>query len=120
VKAFPALIAAAAVALGVVAWRSKDPHYVAPARAAMPTSVPVTLTGDVPDGSVVRTFEVTGMGCDGCAGKLYDAVTRIEGVGDVAVYPILGRAEVVVAHDVDPATVAAALTFDKYTAAPAE
>lgn len=119
-KALTALLAVAGIVLGIVILRSGEPTYVAPAEAAMPKVVPVSLSGEVPRGSVVRTFAVEGMCCEGCAGKLLDAVSHVDGVGEVAIDPVLGRAQVVAEETTDTEAIAAALTFDKYTATPAE
>lgn len=119
-KALTALLAVAGLVLGLVILRAEDPTYVPPARAAMPEGVPVALRGEVPRDCVVHTFAVAGMCCEGCAGKLYDAVTHVDGVAEAAIDPVLGRAQVVAAKDTDVDALAAALTFDKYSATPVE
>ena len=112
----PALLLLVGALLAFIAWRTDDPTYQAPVRAEVPEVVPVALSGDLPEGDVVRAFEVEGICCDGCSGKLYAALQPIEGVDEIAVDTILHRVEVVAREDLDVARLAAALTFDKYTA----
>jgi copper chaperone CopZ len=107
------LLLAAGGALGWLGLRADAPDYVAPRPAE---SVPVALTGEVPAGFAVRTFDVSGMCCTGCSAKLYAAVTRVEGVRAAAVDPAVGTAQVMVPANAPLAPLAAALTFDVYTA----
>ena len=115
-KVLTLLVLVAAGLLALVALQADDPTYVAPTVDEMPTVVPHQVTGDVPEGFLLRSFDVEGMCCDGCSGKLYARLEKVEGVREAAVDPVLGRAEVVVAADTDPARLTGALTFDKYTA----
>jgi len=112
----PTLLLFVGAVLGLIAWRTKDPTYEAPVVAVMPETVPVALSGDVPAGDVVRAFEVEGICCGGCSGKLYAALEPIDGVDEIAVDTILHRVEVLAREEVDVARLAEALTFDKYTA----
>ena len=72
--------------------------------------------GEVLAGQVVRTFEVSGMCCDGCPGKLYSALQAVPGVVKAAVSFEEGTASALVSTDVDSAQLEVALTFDKYSA----
>jgi len=111
-----ALLALAALALAFIAWRAPERTYAPPRVDAAPAHVPVRLSGDVPEGCVVRAFEVEGICCEGCGGKLFAALDTVEGVREVAVDPVLGVASAVVPSDLDPARLEQALTFSKYTA----
>ena len=107
------LLLAAGAVLGTIAWKAKEPTYSAP---VAPENVPFELSGDVPAGCVVRGLDVEGMCCDGCTGKLYDALTALDPVREAAVDPVLERVAVVVPAELDTAVLEAALTFDKYSA----
>ncbi len=102
--------------LGWIGWRAKEPSWTAPPKEEIPQSVPVALSGEVPEGCVVRRFEVEGMCCKGCPGKLYAHLANVAGVREIAVDPILERAEAVVPADMDVASLEAALTFGQYSA----
>lgn len=110
------LLALAALGLAIVVWRAPERTYVAPRVDAAPAHVPVRLSGEVPEGCVVRALEVEGICCEGCGGKLFVALGAVEGVREVAVDPVLGVARAVVPSDLDPARLERALTFSKYTA----
>ena len=114
------VLGGAAAALGWVALRSPETDYVAPTVAEVQAHVPAptSLVGEVPAGCVVRAFDVEGMCCTGCTGKLYAALRALPEVRQAAVSFEGGTAEVVVPEDADPAHVAAALNFDKYRATP--
>ena len=60
------------------------------------------------------------MCCDGCAGKLYGSVVKVDGVADAAIDPVLGRAEILADASTDVAALTAALSFGKYEAVPTE
>lgn len=102
--------------LGWIGFRAKEPTWSAPPEEVIPASVPVALSGEIPEGFAVRCFEIDGMCCKGCPGKVYARLANVEGVREVAVDPILERAEAVVPVDLDVATLEAALTFDQYSA----
>ena len=101
---------------GLLAWvglTASEPEYVPPRPG---DRVPIVLESEVPAGYVVRDIDVEGMCCDGCRGKLYGAVTALEGVQAAAIDHVAGMAQVVVPADADLAPVLAALTFDQYVA----
>lgn len=113
----PALLLASAGALAWVAVRSPEPSYQPiPEERPAPEHVPKALSGAVPAGYVVRTFEVEGMCCQGCPGKLWNAVTDVPGVVEAAVDFETGSAEAVVPSDLDVACLETAMTFDEYRA----
>ena len=108
----------AGAALAWVALRSPEPDYQAPTSAEIAAHVPAptVIAGEIPAGSLVRTFDVEGMCCGGCTGKLYQSLRAVPGVSQAAVRFQDGVAEVVVPQELDPALLAEALTFDKYSA----
>ena len=110
------LLALAAVGLAIVVWRAPERAYVAPRDTDPPAHVPVRLSGDVPEGCVVRSLDVEGICCEGCGGKLFVALSAVEGVREVAVDPVLGVARAVVPSELDAARLEDALTFSKYSA----
>ncbi len=110
------IILLAGAVLGIVAWRAETPDYVPPRLVEAPDRVPVRLSADVPEGCVVRSFEIEGICCDGCGGKLFVALTSLEEVREAAVDPILGLAQAVVPAGLDTARLEQALTFSKYSA----
>lgn len=122
----PAILLVSAGALAWVAVRSPEPTYEpVPEERPAPEHVPTTLSGVVPAGYCVRTFEVEGMCCKGCPGKLWNAVTEVPGVVEAAIDFDTGTAEAVVPTDLDVARLEGAMTFDEYsahtrTAVPAE
>ena len=73
VKLFSALLATIGIVLGVIAVRAEAPTYQAPDPTLEPERAPLELSGDVPEGCRVEHFDVEGMCCEGCAGKLYAA-----------------------------------------------
>ena len=72
-KLFSALLATIGIVLGVIAVRAEAPTYQAPDPTLEPERAPLELSGDVPEGCRVEHFDVEGMCCEGCAGKLYAA-----------------------------------------------
>ena len=115
------LLGLCGLVLAGIAWRAKSPTYSAPVVDPDPPAVvPHTLSGNVPAGRVVRTFDVEGICCDGCPGKLFVKLDQLDGVEEAAVDPVLKQASVVVATDYDVARVEAALTFGKYSATESE
>ena len=108
-----ALLALAGGVLGFVALNAKEPTYAVPTR---PADIPLRLAGEVPAGFALRTFAVEGICCQSCAGKLERVLAPLDGVERVAVDPLTKEVQVLVRVEVEPATLAAALTFDKYVA----
>lgn len=107
-------------ALAWVALRAPERVYVAPKPAEVQAHVPAptALAAEVPAGCAVRTFEVEGMCCTGCTGKLYARLKAEPGVVDAAVDFERGIALAIVPEDADLAALAGALSFDKYSARP--
>ena len=103
--------------LAVVALRAPEPTYSAPRRAT-PALAPLVLSQPPLPGNVVRTFDVEGICCRGCGGKLREALMALEGVQEVAVDPLKGQVSASVRPDLERERLAAALTFDQYTARP--
>ena len=110
-----ALVLAAGGVLGTIAVRARERTYVVP---VTPASVPLVLSGTVPDGCVVRAFDVEGICCQGCSGKLHGALSAVAGVEEVAVDPLAHVVSAVVRADVPEAQLETALTFDKYSVRP--
>jgi copper chaperone CopZ len=101
--------------LGTVAVRARERSYVVPERPA-PRSIPSALSGEVPPGYAVRTFAVEGICCQGCSSKLHGALMAVEGVREAAVDPLAEVATALVPEQLSTERLAAALTFDKYSA----
>ena len=80
------------------------------------TGVPARLSGVVPAGFVVRDFDVDGMCCNGCAGKLAGRLGEVEGVNETAVDVELGRVSVVAAESLAVEGLLALLNVEKYSA----
>ena len=113
----PVLLLACAGALAWIAVRAPEPSYEPlPVERPAPERVPTALSGVVPAGYVVRTFEVEGMCCQGCPGKLWNSVTDVPGVLEAAVDFESGEAAAVVPTELDVALLEGALTFDEYRA----
>ena len=111
------LIGLAGLVLAGIAWRAETPTYRPPVIDPDPPAlVPHALSGDVPAGRVVRTFDIEGICCNGCPGQLFVKLDQLEGVEEAAVDPVLKQASVVIPTDYDVARVEAALTFGKYSA----
>lgn len=120
------LLAISAVALGVVALRSRaeraaEPEAYQPIRLEegnAPRHVPAALFGDPPAGSRLVQFQVDGPCCNGCSVTLYDAALAVAGVEKAAVRfdedAGVALGEVWLEDGVEPEGVAAAVTFDKY------
>jgi copper chaperone CopZ len=89
------------------------PTYLAPRTAE---TVPVVLTGEVPNGFIVRRLSIDGMCCQGCAAKLHALLIQVEGVREVAVDALTGEASVVVPAGTEVALLEQAVTFEDYTA----
>jgi copper chaperone CopZ len=108
----PVLILVAGVAAGWIAWRAQAPHR----EAASVAPTPRVLTEAPAEGEAVRVFEVEGMCCLGCSGKLHAALLEVPGVRAAAVDFDAGTASALTDEKVDPEVLRAALEFDKYTA----
>ncbi len=110
-----ALLLLAGIVLGTIAVRAKEPTYVAPVLLE-PEEIPIRVTAEVPAGYVLRSFEVEGICCQECSGKLHGALLAVDGVREAAVDPLLKRAQALVRADVGVAALERALTFDRYSA----
>jgi len=120
VKTVLALLLVAAAGLAWVVATRGDPTFAAPVEEAPVVPAPTVLVHGAGPGQVERDFDVEGMCCTNCTGKLHRSVTAVPGVREAAVDFESGMARVVVDEGVDPAAVLAALNFDKYSAAPRE
>jgi copper chaperone CopZ len=112
-KLLAALLLAAGMVAALVALRSKEPTYSAPAVAEQPT-VPSVLSRAPAADELVHEFEVEGMCCGGCAPKVYAAISKAAGVREAAV--TLGHARVIARADVDVAALEQVMTFGDYQA----
>ena len=108
----PVLIAVAGLAAGWIAWRAPGPHR----EAANVRPTPLVLASEPGDGEVVRVFDVEGMCCTGCSGKLHAALLDVAGVREAAIDFESGTASALALESVDPRALETALNFDKYTA----
>ena len=109
-------LATAGAILAWVALKAPEPSYIPPRPEEFdPRHVPVVIVGDIPAGHVVRTFQVEGMCCNGCGGKLFDALKAIPEVTKAAVDFESKTATALVPEDLDTAVLASALSFDKYS-----
>jgi len=114
-----ALVLLAGAVLGTIALRAKERSYVVPRAeeaSPIPIALPIELTSDVPPGLALRVFDVEGICCQGCSGKLHGALLAVEGVRAAAVDPTTKQVSALVQSEVDPGELERALTFDKYTA----
>lgn len=107
------LLALAGLTLGAIALRARQRTYAAPGAAG---TLPLAIEGEVAEGLVIRTFEVDGICCPSCSGKLHAALASVAGIQRVAVDPSTKRVQVLVPLEVSPERLAEALTFDDYVA----
>ena len=115
----PALLIAAAGAAGWLYFTRSGPTYVPPSEpqvvyAAAPTVLPRAPA----EGEAEIVLDVHGMCCRGCTGKLHARLMKQPGVHAAAVDLDAGTASALVEDSVEPTALAAALTFDKYSAEP--
>jgi len=116
-KLLPILaLALTGAGLAAVAFRAPTQDYVAPTAADVEAhrAAPQELVGEIPAGCAVLEFEVSGMCCTGCTGKLYDRLRATPGFVEGAVSFEDGIAQVVVSKDADSEAFVSALQFDKY------
>lgn len=117
-KSLAALLLVAAGALAWVLATRGGRTYEAPVPEPPVLPAPTVLVHGAGPGQVERDFEVEGMCCRNCTGKLFASVTAVPGVREAAVDFETGLARVVVDAEVDPGLVLAALNFGKYSAVP--
>ena len=109
------------VAIGALAWvlaTRGERSFDAPVPEAPVLPAPTVLVHGAGPGQVERDFDVEGMCCKNCTGKLFASVTAVPGVREAAVDFESGTARVVVDDTADAGQVLAALNFGKYTAVP--
>jgi copper chaperone CopZ len=114
-----ALLAAAAGALAWIGLRADPPSYEPPPadRASRELgAAPTRVAEPAPAGFALRVLDVEGMCCSNCSGKLWSALTRLEGVRAAGVDPVRGTAEALVPATFDVARLERALSFDDYRA----
>jgi copper chaperone CopZ len=118
-KLLLALILLTAGALTWVVATRPAPTFAAPepAPAAFAPAPTVLVHGPAP-GQIEQDFDVQGMCCKGCTGKLHARLLAVEGVREAAVDFETGSARVVTDADVSTATLVSALSFEKYNATP--
>jgi copper chaperone CopZ len=111
-------LAAAATLYIVVTYRG--PSYSAPLATdpALLEAPPDHLSLQPRSEETVRVFQVEGMCCRGCSGKLYQALTAVPGVREACVDFERGTASALAASDVAVSRLQDALTFEKYRATP--
>lgn len=114
------LLLAAAGAAGVWITHDAPDRTPAPEAPAPVALAPRDLAGRPAAGERVSTLAVEGMCCQGCGGRLWEALAAQEGVREAAVDFDTATARAIVAVDVDDASLARALTFGKYAAHPRE
>lgn len=106
----------------VTAWilaTKSGPTYVPPSEPPVAYApAPTVLVSEPGPGEALREFDVEGMCCSGCTGKLKAALDEFPGVREAAVSFEAGSASVIVDAEVAPSELAARLTFDKYSAVP--
>jgi copper chaperone CopZ len=107
------LVVLAGIWLGFVALKADPPTYDGAAG-----EVPAHLSGELPAGFRVASFEVEGMCCSTCPGKLYASLSGVEGVREAAVDFDTSTAEAVVPEALPDEALLAVLNVDKYTARP--
>jgi Cu+-exporting ATPase len=119
VKSALALLLAAALGLAWVLVTRGERTFAAPEAEEAPVApAPTVLVHGAGPGQVERAFDVAGMCCTNCTGKLHRALTAVPGVREAAVDFESATATVVVDEGVDPGLVLAALSFGKYAATP--
>ena len=110
------------VAASATAWilaTTSGPSYVAPSEPPLAYApAPTVLITDPGPGEALREFDVEGMCCTGCTGKLKAALDDFPGVRAAAVSFESSSASVIADAKIPPADLAARLCFDKYTASP--
>lgn len=112
------LLVAAAATAWIVSTRS-GPSYVPPEEAPKAWApAPTVLTRGPTADEAVAVLDVEGMCCESCTGKLHARLLEQPGVRLAAVDFETGTAQAVVERGTAAAALAAALTFDKYTARP--
>ncbi len=115
----PALLIAAAGAAGWLYFTRSGPTYVPPSEPQVVyAAAPSVLTRAPAEGEAEIVLDVHGMCCRGCTGKLYARLMEQPGVRAAGVDLDAGTASALVEASVEPTALAAALTFDKYSAAP--
>ena len=115
----PALLIAAAGAAGWLYFTHSGPTYVPPSeQQVVYAAAPIVLPRAPADGEAEIVLDVHGMCCRGCTGKLEARLMAQPGVRAAAVDLDAGTASALVEASVSPAALAAALTFEKYSAKP--
>jgi Cu+-exporting ATPase len=113
-----AVLVAAGLGAAYFAVRAEAPSYRPPVVEETPV-VPTRLPRAAGPGERALVLHVEGMCCGGCTGKLYRALSAVEGVKAACVDFDSGTASAIVDVQADGAELARALTFDKYTASAA-
>lgn len=104
---------------GLLTWvavRSPQPDFEPLSAETSPTEIPTRLSGTPAAGHVVRVFDVDGMCCNGCAGKLATRLDELGAVDETAVDVKAGVVSVIVEEGVPVGDLLALLNVDKYSA----
>lgn len=117
-KSLAALLLIAAGALVWVLATRGGRTFESPVPEPAVLPAPTVLVHGAGPGQVERDFDVEGMCCKNCTGKLFASVTALPGVREAAVDFETGLARVVVDAEIDPERVREALSFGKYSATP--
>lgn len=117
-KSLAALLLLAAGALAWVLATRGERSFERPVEEAPVLPAPTVLVHGAGPGQLEHDFDVAGMCCRNCTGKLFASVSAVPGVREAAVDFESGLAQVVVDAGVDPERVRAALSFGKYSAVP--
>lgn len=112
------LLASAAVVLGVIAWRAEERNYspLSSEAIAAEQQVPTIIVDAPAPGFRLIDFEVEGMCCLGCSGKLHAALSAVPEVVAAAVDFDRARASAVVPEDFEADRLLTVLSRDKYSA----
>jgi Cu+-exporting ATPase len=111
------VLVAAGLGAAYLAVRADGPSYQPPVVEETPV-VPTRLPRAAGPGERALVLHVEGMCCGGCTGKLYRALSEVQGVKLACVDFDTSSASAIVDASTDGAALARALTFDKYTASP--
>jgi copper chaperone CopZ len=115
-KVLLALILLAAGALVWVLDSRSEPTFAAPEEVQTYAPAPTVLLRSPAEGQVQTAFDVEGMCCTSCTGKLHARLVALPGVQEAAVDFETSSALVIAGAEVGVEDLQAALTFGKYSA----
>jgi len=114
------LLTAAAAGLGYIAYSAPEPDYELPVLDVVDQVVPVTLSGELPEGYAVRRYAVENMCKDCCPPAVYAAIRSEHDVLEAAVDMESGFAEVLAPVDFDESEMLARLARRNYPSSRAD